>query len=125
MQSGVTVVAMFNQLMNIFKTSDVLYNGTNLDDHLFSTYLTNDKFMRQTYSQKMSYLVGMDSLKSFNFAELFANVFYFFDAPNPIEGQYRLQKLVYGLLYRDGERLTPLMEFAVHGAIDVVLGKYS
>jgi len=125
MQAGVTIAAMLNQVMNIFKTPEVFYNGTNLDIHLFSNYLTNEKFMKQIYSQTMGDLVGENSLKNLNLAELASNVFYFFDGPNATEGQYRLQKLIYGLLYRTTDRLTPLMEFGVHAAVDVALGKYS
>jgi len=127
MQAGVTGIAMFSQLLNIFKTPEVVYNKLHVDEHhLFSNLLSNHDFMEQVYSQNMSSLVGLNRLKSFNLTELLANLFYFFDAPNPVEGQYRLQKLVYGLLYRDDhlEELTPVMKWVTSAVIDVVAEKY-
>jgi len=120
-ESASSAIAMLNHILTIFKTADVLPTGEQASQHLFSNEQTNDEFAKAIYKKDLQTLVGSEALKTLNVNELLSNLLYFVGGNNE-QAQYRLQKLLYILLYQ-GDKMSALGVFGVTIGLDLGLGK--
>jgi MOLPALP family lipoprotein len=122
-ESVTSVVAMLNHVLTIFKTPNVSFSVKEPQLHIFDDAKTNDEFAKDIYKKDLQTLIGIEALKTINVNELLSNLLYFVGGNNS-DAQYRLQKLMYALLYQ-GDKISSLANFGASTGINIGLGKHS